>query len=167
MTLETVNNKTFSLLDDNKKWNASLIYASAAFTDATITGNANHILTGIGAGSWILHKQLGRSAKVNSKIKVEVGGVMSITLQQPRKKYIVKKSAGWRLRFSLINNDEEEFLTIIPLVNWKKESYDYILQLNEDFVNECDSFLILQAVHCTNCSLSMMTGGLVPALVCI
>jgi hypothetical protein len=50
-------------------------------------------------------------------------------------------------------------------VNWQKESHDFILQLNDEFEAECDPFLILQAVHCANCSLSMMTGGKVPALI--
>lgn len=167
MILETIDKMTFSLLSNEKGVAATLIYTTTAFDDAALNTSEKYILSGIGTGSWIIHNHSGRSAKVNSKIKVEIGGIMSITMQFPRRKYIMKKSAGWKLRFSLGNKEGEDFLTLIPTVNWNKESYDYILQLNEEFEAECDSFLILQAVHCANCSLSMMTGGRVPALVSI
>jgi hypothetical protein len=98
---------------------------------------------------------------------VETGGIISLRLPVKKRKYFFKKSSGWRLRFSLTNKDSEDLLTILPHVNWQKESHDFILQVNEEFESECDSFLILQAVHCANCSLSMMTGGEVPALVSV
>jgi hypothetical protein len=167
MILETIDKQTFRLNGDDNVVRASIMYTTTAFNDAELDATEKYILSGIGTGSWIIHSLSGRSAKVNSKIKVEIGGIMSITMQFPRRKYIMKKSAGWKLRFSLGTKEGEDFLTLIPTVNWEKESYDYVIQLNEEFEAECDSFLILQAVHCANCSLSMMTGGRVPALVSI
>ncbi len=92
---------------------------------------------------------------------------MSITKFYRRKKYYFRKSQNLKLRFSLFNKENEELLTIIPSLNWHKKSHDFILQINEEFEKECDPLLILQALHCANCSLSMMTGGKVPALVSI
>jgi len=39
--------------------------------------------------------------------------------------------------------------------------------INEEFREECSSLLILQAVHCAKCWMSMMNGGPVPALVSV
>lgn len=167
MTVNTINKKKFELLNDNKMATARLTYTSSAFDDAIIETGENFFLNAIATGIWVTSLGNGTSVKTKSKIRVETGGVISVTLPGKKKKYFFKKSAGWKLRFSLSNRDGEDLLTIIPNVNWSKESHDYILQLNDEFEKECDSFLILHAVHCANCSLSMMTGGEVPALISV
>lgn len=167
MTINTINKKIFELLDDNKMAVARLTYTTSAFDDATIETEEKNLLNGIATGIWVTHLCNDNSVKIKSKIRVETGGVISISLPGKKRKYFFKKSTGWRLRFYLTNKDGEDLLTIIPVVNWQKESHDYILQLNEEYEKECDSFLILQAVHCANCSLSMMTGGKVPALISV
>lgn len=167
MTIITINKKDFELLDENKIVAARLLYTSSAFDDAIIETNEKFLLNCIATGTWVTHPDKDNSIKMKSKIRVETGGIISVSLPGKKRKYLFKKSNGWRLRFSLSNKGGEDLLTLIPLVNWQKESHDFILQLNEEFENECDSFLILQAVHCANCSLSMMTGGRVPALVSV
>lgn len=167
MTINTINKKTFELLDESAVQAARILYTNSAFDDATIETGEEYFLNCIATGVWITHLSIDKSVKVKSKIRVEAGGIISVGLPGKKRKYFFKKSTGWRLRFSLTNKDGEDLLTIIPNVNWQKESHDYILQLNEEFEKECDSFLILQAVHCANCSLSMMTGGKVPALISI
>lgn len=165
--ISTIDNKTFELLNDSMETAARLVYSNSAFTDALITTPEKYIVNSIATGTWITHMAEEKTVRLRSKILVETGGVISIRLVQRKKKYLFKKSAGWKLRFSVVNKEGEELLTLIPQVNWAKVSHDYILQLNEEFETECDSFLILQAVHCANCSLSMMTGGEVPALISI
>jgi hypothetical protein len=168
MTINTINKKIFELLDENSKPAARMEYTNNSFDDAIIDGTEKYLLNGIATGIWISHLADDTTTiRLRSKIRVETGGIISIRLLHRKKKYLFKKSAGWRLRFSLVNKEGEDLLTLIPLVNWQKASHDFILQLNEEYENECDSFLILQAVHCANCSLSMMTGGEVPALVSI
>lgn len=146
---------------------ARLSYTNSSFTDGAIKTESGYLLNAIAAGTWVIHLENEAPSKIKSKMKVETGGVISLRLPGKKKKYFFKKTSGWKLRFSLSNKDGEDLLSIIPKVNWPKESHDFILQLNEEFEKECDSFLILQAVHCANCSLSMMTGGKVPALVSI
>jgi len=167
MTIYTVDKKTFAVLDENNATVASLLYTNNAFDDAIIEAAEKFALNGITTGTWITYGIDDNSTKIRSKIRVETGGVISVRLPWKKKKYLFKKSAGWKLRFSLVDHAGEDVLTLVPTVNWQKESHDYILQLNEEFEEECDSFLILQAVHSANCSLSMMTGGKVPALVSI
>lgn len=167
MTIHTVNKKNFELLTERNIIAAKLIYTNNAFDNALIEIEENYLLTGMTTGIWTTYVSAEKNGKMKSRIRVEMGGVMSIGLLSKRKKYFFKKSTGWKLRFSLINKEGEDLLTLIPAVNWQKESHDFILQLNEEFEKECDSFLILQAVHCANCSLSMMTGGQVPPLVSV
>lgn len=167
MTINTVNNKRFELLDVNKTAAGSLIYTTGAFDDAVIETAENFLLNGIATGLWITHGAADGGGKIISKIRVETGGLISVRLLQKKKKYHFKKSGGWKLRFSLVNKEGDDILSIIPSVNWQKQSHDFVLQINEDFEKECDAFLILQTIHCANCSLSMMTGGSVPALISV
>lgn len=165
MTIYTVNKKKFELKNVEETVIGSIEYQSSNFSEAVVLLADTFNLQLIATGVWVTIFNDVAAEKVMTNIKVEAGGTMSIRKFYKRKKYTFKKSANWKLRFSLFNADGDELLTIVPTVNWKKESHDFNLQLNEDFENECDAFLILQALHCANCSLSMMQGGSVPALI--
>ena len=165
MTIYTVDKKTFELRNETDNAIAQLSYTSSAFNEATIESEENFLLKLIATATWITLFKAGNEEKAVTKIKVEIGGIMSIRGFSKRKKYLFKKSANFKLRFSLLNKEGEDMLTLVPSVNWQKQSHDFVLQLNEEFEKECDAFLILQALHCANCTLSMMEGGKVPALV--
>ncbi|MBL0146903.1 MAG: hypothetical protein IPP48_15485 [Chitinophagaceae bacterium] len=165
MTIYTVNKKKFELKNVEETVIGSIEYQSSNFSEAVVLLADTFNLQLIATGVWVTIFNDVAAEKVMTNIKVEAGGTMSIRKFYKRKKYTFKKSANWKLRFSLFNADGDELLTIVPTVNWKNESHDFNLQLNEDFENECDAFLILQALHCANCSLSMMQGGSVPALI--
>ncbi len=165
MRISTINDKHFELLDESGMSAGKLLYTNNAFENAVIETGRGYLLNAVATGTWITMVNGEVASKHRTRIRVETGGVISIWFPGKRKKYFFKKSAGWKLRFSLLNREQEELLTLVPNVNWQKGSHDYNLQLNEEFETECDSFLILQAVHCANVSLSMMTGGEVPALV--
>lgn len=167
MIIHTIDKKKFELLNDNQVPVGRLIYNSNAFDKAIIETEEKYLLRGIAAGTWATHTEDGQRGATASKIIVERGSVISLRLTNRKLKYFFRRSSGWRLRFSLANIEGDDILNIIPSINWKKESHDYILQLNEEYEHECDSFLILHSVHCANCSLSMMVGGEVPALVSI
>jgi hypothetical protein len=168
MNLYTIDKKSFELFGDDQRTAGRLLYSSDAFIKGVIETSQTYQLTGIATGIWITSlDNIKDSKKTASSMHVETGGVISLKLAGKKTKYYFKKSAGWKLRFSLRNKEGEDLLSIIPNVNWQKESHDFILQVNEEFESECSPFLILQALHCANCSLSMMTGGDVPALVSV
>lgn len=167
MTISTIDKKTFQLNNETREIIARLFYSSSAFNEAVIEIEESFMLQLIATGIWITSFTEDTKEKIISKIKVETGGTMSIRGFYKRRKYTFKRSANFKLRFSLFNTEGEDILTIIPKVNWQKQSYDFVLQLNEEFEKECNAFLILQALHCVNCSLSMMHGGNVPALISV
>ncbi len=167
MTIYTVNNKKFELKSTNGEIIGSIEYQNSNYTEAVVLLTDEFSLQQISTGVWVTIFNDVVAEKIMTNIKVEAGGMMSIRKFYKRKKYTFKKSVNWKLRFSLFNVDGDELLTIVPTVNWQKQSHDFNLQLNEDFENECDAFLILQALHCANCSLSMMQGGSVPALISV
>jgi hypothetical protein len=167
MVIYTVNKNRFELKSAEQSVVGCIEYESGSFSEGVVILKDTFNLQLIATGVWITLFKDATAVKVIAKIKVEAGGTMSIRKFYKLRKYTFKKSANWKLRFSLFNTDGDELLTLVPTVNWKKESHDYILQLNDEFETECDAFLILQAVHCANCSLSMMTGGEVPALLSI
>ncbi len=166
MNIHTIDKKTFELYSEGEQPVGLLLYSSNAFVKGIIETTQTYQLTGIATGNWITSLDNNKDGKKTaSRMRVETGGVISVKLAGKRTRYQFKKSAGWKLRFSLRNTEGEDLLSIIPNINWQKESHDFVLQVNEEFDSECSPFLILQALHCANCSLSMMTGGHVPALV--
>lgn len=167
MRINTLDKETFELSDDENKQIARLVYNSSTFNEAVLEIPDRFSLQLIATGTWITIFNTGQTEKVMAKIKVETGGVMIVRRFYKRIKYIFKRSVNWKLRFVLANKDGDEVLSLLPVVNWEKRSHDFILQLNEEFEKECDSFLILQALHCANCSLSMMGDGRVPALISV
>ncbi|HPH92425.1 MAG TPA: hypothetical protein PLZ68_16505 [Ferruginibacter sp.] len=168
MNVHTINKKTFELCSDGRQAEGRLMYSSDAFNNGIIEASQLYELTRIATGVWTTSEKYNKdSKKTISSMRVETGGIISLKLTAKKTTYQFKKSAGWKLRFLLRNKDGEDLLSIIPIVNWQKESHDFVLQVNEEFESECSPFLILQALHCANCSLSMMTGGSVPALVSI
>lgn len=165
--MQTIDNKTFELYHNGGR-EGRLVYSSDAFNNGILEASLQYVLNAVTTGVWTTTLQDEKqNIKIVSWIKVETGGIISLRFPGKKKKYAFRKSAGWKLRFSLSQKDGEEILSIIPSVNWQKSSHDFVLQLNEEFETECNAFLILQAVHCANCCLSMMNGGKVPALISI
>lgn len=167
MTIYTVDKTHFELKTKEEAVIGSIVYSNTAFNEGLLKLEDSFRLQLLSTGVWVTLSSSKGKEKIVATVKVEAGGTMSLQKINKRKKYFFKKSANWKIRFSLFNKEGDDLLTIIPAVNWEKESHDFVLQLNEEFESECDSFLILQALHCANCSLSMMTGGKVPALVSI
>jgi hypothetical protein len=167
MIIETVSKDKFVLKTEDHIVAGSILYSDNSFKEAVIQIEDCFILQLLSAGVWVTRIKDNQKEKIITTVKVQSGGILSMRKFYKRRKYIFKKSTNWKPRFSLFNAAGDELLALIPAVNWKKESHDYNLQLNDEFETECDSFLILQAVHCANCSLSMMTGGEVPALISI
>lgn len=167
MQINTIRNTQFELEESETGKKTSIQYEDSSFTKGEIKIEETYSLKLIATGTWAISLLLKEQEKLVSTIKTETGGSMSITKFYRRRKYYFRKSHNLKLRFSLFNKDGEELLTIVPSVNWQKQSHDFVLQINEDFEKECDGLLILQSLHCALCCLSMMTGGEVPALVSI
>ncbi len=165
MTISTIDKKTFQLNNEAGEILARLIYSSNTFNEACIEIGELFMLELIATGIWITSFTEDTKEKIISKIKVETGGNMSIRGFYKRRKYTFKLSANFKLHFSLFNAEGEDLLTLIPSVNWQKQSYDFVLQFKEEIEKECNAFLILQTLHCANYHLSMMHGGNVPALI--
>ena len=161
MKIQTLSKTKFVLHTGENQPAATLGYTDSGFLGAELITCDNFLIRQTGTGSW--HTML-QTKKVASTT-IEPGARFLIQLVNRRKKYRFTRSSNWRLRFSLYHQNGEEILALLPRVNWQKESHDFILQMNEEYERECDSFLILQALHCANLCLSMMNGGKVPALI--
>ncbi len=165
MWINTISNIEFELENPEGNDKATLHYGDNSFYKGEIQMGESFSLQQIATGTWAISLLLNEHEKLVSTIKTETGGSMSITKFYRRKKYYFKRSQNLKLRFSLFNKENEELLTIVPSVNWQKQSHDFILQINDELEKECDGLLILQTLHCALCCLSMMTGGEVPALI--
>ena len=144
-----------------------LIYKDESMREASLRVTDSYTIRYTGTGKWESFNLEGGKESLLSRIKVTRGAVMELSFPRRRKTYRFKRSGAWRLRFVLLNKQGEEMLGILPSINWKKMIHDFTLQINEEFREECSSLLILHAVHCANCWMSMMNGGPVPALVSV
>ena len=167
MTIETINKNTFLLLDADRAESGRITYSLNDYANAEINASGYFRLFTAGTGSWHTAANQKGKERTFSIIKIKPGNLISIVLEYRKKRYRFSRSTSWKLRFILLNRDGEEILSILPSINWEKESHNYILQVNEEYEEECDPFLILQAVHCANLSMSMLNGGKVPALISI
>lgn len=161
MTIETISKQNFILKNEDHKNIGNLFYEDNSFNKGIIESDTEFKLRLLTTGIWLTELD----TKKIMETKVEIGGIISINFFLRKRKYIFRKSTNWKIRFSLSTNSGDEILSLIPSLNWQKESHNFILQLNEEFEQEYNSLLILQALHCANCSLSMMQGGAVPALI--
>lgn len=90
MTINTITKKNFALLDENKIAIAQLIYTSSAFDDAIIETAEKYLLNGIAIGIWVTHLGNDNSVKTKSKIRVETGGIISVSLPGKKRNIFLK-----------------------------------------------------------------------------
>lgn len=167
MQLISDSHTRLRLIDTMGMQAGELIYKDESMREASLRVTDSYTIRYTGTGKWESFNLEGGKESLLSRIKVTRGAVMELSFPRRRKTYRFKRSGAWRLRFVLLNKQGEEMLGILPSINWKKMIHDFTLQINEEFREECSSLLILQAVHCANCWMSMMNGGPVPALVSV
>jgi hypothetical protein len=154
-------------IEDGTLQIANILYEDSSFAKAIIEKEEKFSILQISTGTWVFQFTENDVEKIMYTIRTQPAGSMVITTFYHRKKYQLKRSQNHKLRFSLFNLKNEELLSILPVIDWQKSLPQLTLQLNEEFDKECDVFLILQSLHCTLCSMSMMLGGNVSALISI
>ncbi len=144
----------------------SLIYADSNLKKATISsGERSAQISYEAPGKWESHSLQKGNTALLAEISLRPGGVIWLQYHLHRKRYTIRKNGKYSGRFDLLNRNKEELITLVPSINWVHRGHEYLIQLNEEYKNECSSLLILHAVHCTNCLLGIINGSAVPALV--
>lgn len=167
MQLLSISHTKIRLLDSDEQLAGELSYKDSSMREASLQVTDHFRIRYTGTGKWESFRLSGEKESLVSRIKVNRGAVMELSFPYRRKMYRFKRAGAWRLRFVLLNKQGEELMGLLPTINWKKMIHDFTLQVNEEFREECSSLLILHAVHCANCWMSMMNGGPVPALVSV
>lgn len=162
MKIITTGRTAYTLQNEDGSSAGSLTYLNDSLNEAKISCEKEYFITKQSTGIWIT-KDISTDLEA-ALCKVNIGG--TITLFINSKEYIFRKPFSWKLRLAMLNAEKEELLAFLPVANWKIRSYNYGLQLNDEFSKETDSFLILQALHCAVCSMAMMNGFIPPIVVC-
>jgi hypothetical protein len=162
MKIVSTSRTDYKLYNDEGSAAGSLTYLDDSLSEAMLSCNKEYFITKQPTGSWIT-KDITNEMQM-ALCKVRIGGTMTLVINN--KQYIFRKPFSWKLRLIMLNAEKEELLAILPTANWKIHSYNYGLQLNDEFIKETDSFLILQALHCAVCSMAMMHGFIPPIVVC-
>jgi hypothetical protein len=144
----------YQLQNDDGSSAGSLTYMDDSLTEAMLSCGKEYFITKQLHATWVT-KETGNDVQ-RAICKVKIGGTMALIINN--KQYIFKKPFSWKLRLMMLNDEKEEVLAFLPTANWKIHSYNYGLQLNDEFIKETDSFVILQALHCAVCSMAMMNG---------
>ena len=167
MELVSESRTRMRLVDQNQQQAGILTYKDLSMREGSLEVIDHYRIRYTGTGKWESFRLEKGKESLLCRIKVNRGAVMELSFPLRRKSYRFRRSGAWRLRFVLLNKHGEEMLGILPTINWKKMNHDFTLQINEEFREECSSLIILHAVHCANCWMSMMSGGPVPALVSV
>jgi hypothetical protein len=162
MQIISISRTAYQLQNDNGSSAGSLTYLDNTLNQAMLSCDKEYLIIKESNGFWIT-----RDAATNlpaALCKVKIGGTMTMVINN--KQYVFKKPFSWKLRLMVLNEEKEEIMAFLPTANWKLHGYNYGLQVNDEFIKETDSFLILQALHCAVCSMAMMNGFIPPMVVC-
>jgi hypothetical protein len=161
MKIISISRTVYQLQNNDGSFVGSLTYLDDSFNEAMLSCDKEYFITKQGAGIWIT-KDVSTDKQV-ALCKVKIGGTMALIINNHQ--YIFKKPFSWKLRLKMLNAENEEVLAFLPTANWKIHSYNYGLQLNDEFVKETDSFIILQSLHCAVCSMAMMSGFMTASVI--
>jgi hypothetical protein len=154
MKIISASSTVYQLQNDDGSAAGSLTYIDSSLSEAMLSCDKEYFITKQSYATWIT-KETGNDIQ-RALCKVKVGGTMTLIINN--KQYVFKKPFSWKLRLLMLDAEKEEVLAFLPTANWKTHSYNYGLQLNDEFSKETDSFVILQALHCAVCSMAMMNG---------
>lgn len=162
MKIISTSRTAYTLEYENGHKAGSLIYKDDTLNEAQLTCDKEYHINQQTFGSWVTKET--SSKMLQAVCQVKVGGTIILNIND--KQYTFKKPLSWKLRFTLLTIDKEEILALLPSANWKIQSYNFILQLNDELIKESDSFLILQALHCAVCCMAMMNGIISTSIFC-
>jgi hypothetical protein len=162
MQIISTSRTVYQLQNEDGSTVGSLIYLDDLLNEAMLSCDKDYFITKQSTGIWVT-KEI-TTDSYSALCKVKIGGIMTLIINN--KQYLFRKPFSWKLRLVMLNEEEEEVLAFLPTANWEIHSYNYGLQLNDEFNKETDSFHILQALHCAVCSMAMMNGFIPPIVVC-
>ncbi|MCY7311854.1 MAG: hypothetical protein LH619_13845 [Chitinophagaceae bacterium] len=163
MRIFATGRTAYTLVNKDGSFAGSLIYTDNSLSEASLKCGEYIFTVGKQEGSWIT--AYSQDEKKIATIKVSLGGTVVLNINE--KHYTFKKPLYWKLRFVVLNADKKEIPELLPLVNWSRKCYDFVLQLNDELICESDSFVILQALQSAVWSMAMMNGTLVATVGCI
>jgi hypothetical protein len=154
MRIISTSSTVYQLQNDDGSTAGSLTYIDSSLSEAILSCDKEYFITKQSYATWVTQEN--GSDIQRALCKVKIGGTMTLLINN--KQYNFKKPFSWKLRLIMLDAEKEEVLAFLPTANWKIHSYNYGLQLNDEFIKETDSFIILQALHCAVCSMAMMNG---------
>lgn len=154
MQIISTSKTAYTLQNDDGSFAGTLTYLDVSLSEAILSCGKSYLIIKQSNGLW-LTKQTDNDLQV-ALCKIKIGGTMALVINN--KQYTFKKPFSWKLRLVMLDVEKEEVLAFLPTENWKIHGYNYALQLNDEFIKETDSFIILQALHCAVCSMAMMNG---------
>jgi hypothetical protein len=136
MQIVTNTSYGFLLKDEKENIAGELVYKDPHLNLAEIITDKRLIVEKTANGLWNSYC-IEKDKKVKKgELKVTSSNIISIYFEKKSIKYKFKKSGGWKARFVLLNKDDEELLAFLPNINWQKKTYEFALQLNEEYAKE-------------------------------
>ncbi len=161
MKIISTSRTVYQLQNDDGSSVGSLTYLDDSLREAILSCDKEYFITKQATGIWIT-KDITTDTQA-ALCKVKIGSTMTLIINN--KQYVFRKPFSWKLRRLMLNAEKEEVLAFLPTANWKLHSYNYGLQLNDEFIKETDSFIILQSLLCAVCSMAMMSGFMIASVI--
>lgn len=159
MNIETIDRKIYNLVEYEKVI-GRLFYTNHFMIEASIIDYTNDETVFL-RSNFSFTKAISYDSKHKEIIQIRKATkkIFLVSFLNENKEYTVKMNGLWKTHFTVINAQNEELFTLIPLISFTKKSYDFTLQIDQLEQLEITPILVLHALHCINSSLSMLNGS--------
>ncbi len=159
MYIVTKSRTEYALFSNDNELQGILEYKSTSFREAEIKIKDENETIFLSSKNILLDSVSSITNTIQiATTKIGLSNAVVIHLIKQNKQYFFKKTGLWRIRFIVTNQKKEEIFALIPLISWTKNTHDYTIQLNEEYIEEITPLLLLHILHCANCVLNLMNG---------
>jgi hypothetical protein len=164
MTIETIDRNAYDLLEQEKVL-GRLFYTNHFMMEAEIIDYV-HSVTIFLRSNFSLSRSITYDADFKAIVQIQKATehLFLLSLLDEHKEYTIQVNGIWKPHFTVFNAANEELFTLIPLISFINQSYDFTLHFNKLKQTDITSILVLHALHCVNSSLSILNGSVTSAI---
>ncbi len=157
-TAKGIHNRHFELLDSTETTLGKLDYTTWFSTKAEVLlpngdkyeiGNSNMWHT-------MLHMTKDDAEKCTMKYNWKAQIIITM---EGGTTYMLKPKGFFHSSYVLMNEQEQELVTLHPDFQWAKLTFNYAIETNDNYTEAQDPVLILLLLYCTNHMKQMQSGA--------
>ncbi len=157
-TAKGVHNRHFELIDSNANALGKLDYTSWFSTKAEVLlTNGDRYEIGK-SNIWHTALYMSKNGAEKCTMKNNWKSQIIITMEGGTT-YMLKPKGFFHSTYVLMNEQEQELITLHPDFQWAKLSFNYAIETNDNYPETNDPAIVLLALYCTNHMKNMQSAA--------